>query len=297
MKKVECFKIQLFTIENDIQCSILKLINDRWAFFREPTIILADPFLFVHNDSLFLFYEQKKLHSNGTIMMMQTADLKHWSEPVEVLRETFHLSYPWVFEQDGHVYMMPETCGDKSVRLYEAVDPELTEFRLVKKLIEQDDDDLDFSFSDSSVVERDGKYYLFTTVRKDGVNQIRLFWSNEFMGQYHEHHKSPICIDNKYGRNAGHLAEYSGELFRFAQDCENGYGDNVHVLRVRELSVDDYQEDVVKENILDRKKEFYRFGGHQLNVANFKGKTVVATDAKEYHCFFVNRVLRKIGIS
>ena len=134
MQKVECFKIQLFTVQNGESKSILQIKNDRHTLFREPTIIVADPFLFVHNDTLFLFYEQKKLRHNGTIMMMQTDDLEHWSEPVEVLREPFHLSYPWVFEKDGHVYMMPETCGDNSVGLYEAVDPNLTEFRLLSRM-------------------------------------------------------------------------------------------------------------------------------------------------------------------
>lgn len=295
MNKIECFKIQLFTIENGKPQSILQIKNDKHTLFREPTIIVADPFLFVHNDVLFLFYEQKKLYHNGTIMMMRTADLEHWSEPVEVLQETFHLSYPWVFEKDGHIYMIPETCGDKSIRLYEAADTNLTEFRLVKKLNEQDDDDLDFSFSDSSVVERDGKYYLFTTVIRKGVNQLRLFCSNEFMGEYREHPKSPICVNNKYGRNAGHFTEHHGELYRFAQDCEKGYGDNVHILRVKKLSEDDYQEDVVKENILDRNNVFYKFGGHQLNIAKFKGRTVIATDAKEYHWYYVQRLLYKIG--
>ena len=174
----------------------------------------------------------------------------------------------------------------------------MTEFRLVKKLIEQNKkEDLDFSFSDSSVVERDGKYYLFTTVRKGGVNQLRLFCSKEFMGQYHEHPKSPICVSNKYGRNAGHFTQYQGALYRFAQDCENGYGDNVHILKVKKLSTDDYKEDIVKENILNQNNAFYKFGGHQLNIVEFKGRTIIATDAKEYHRFLVNRVLKKVGFS
>ena len=294
--KIECFKIQLFTIKNGKATSILRIKNNRYSFFREPTIIVADPFLFVHNDTLFLFYEQKKLRHDGTIMMTRTDDLEHWSAPVEVLHETFHMSYPWVFEREGHIYIIPETCKDKSVRLYEAVNTELTEFRFVKKLLEQDEtNDIEISFSDSSIVERDGTYYLFTTVRSSGVNQLRMFYSNEFMGEYHEHPKSPVCAGNKYGRNAGHLMEYNGDLFRFAQDCENGYGDNVHILKVKELSIDDYQEDIVNENILSRNNRFYKLGGHQLNVAKFKGQTIIATDAKEYHYFLVNRLLHKIG--
>lgn len=296
--KIECFKIQLFTIENGKAQSILQIKNDRNSAFREPTIIVADPFLFVHNDTLFLFYEQKKLHRNGTIMMMQTNDLVHWSEPVEVLQEPFHLSYPWVFEKDGRVYMMPETCGDKSVRLYEAKNFELTKFHLVKKLVEQKtDDENEISFSDSSIVMRDGIYYLFTTVSNEGVNRLRLFYSDEFMGQYQEHPKSPVCASKKYGRNAGCLIEHNHELFRLAQDCENRYGDNVHILKVKELSLNDYAEEVVKENVLDSSDRFYRYGGHQLNIAEFKGKTVIATDAKEYHYFIVNRLLHKFNIT
>lgn len=298
MNKTECFKIQLFIVESGKSQSILQIKNDRNNLIREPTIIVADPFLFVHNDTLFLFYEQKKLRHNGTIMMTRTDDLEHWSDPVEVLRETFHLSYPWVFEKNGHIYMMPETCGDKSVRLYEAINTELTEFRFVKKLIEQDEnDELQCSFSDSSIVELDGIYYLFTTVISKDINHLCLFYANEFMGEYHEHPKSPICVGNKYGRNAGSLIEYNGELFRLAQDCESLYGDNIHILKVNELSLSDYRENVVRNNVLDRNTKFYKYGGHQLNIATFKGKKIIATDAKEYHYFLVNRILHKIGLN
>lgn len=298
MKKIECFKIQLFAVKNGKTQSILQIKNDRNSLFNEPTIIVADPFLFVYNDTLFLFYEQKKLRHNGMIMMTHTDDLEHWSAPVEVLRETFHLSYPWVFEKDGRIYMMPETCGDRSVRLYEADNLELTKFRFVKRLIIQGEkDDIDISFSDSSIVERNGIYYLFTTERRKSINQLRLFYSKELMGQYHEHPKSPICVSNKYGRNAGSFIEYGSELFRLAQDCEKSYGDNVHVLKVKELLPNDYSEDLVKEDIFDRSERFYKYGGHQFNMVEFKGKTVIATDAKEYHRFIINRLLHKISIS
>ena len=295
MNKIECFKIQLYAINREKTQCILRLVNDRHTVFREPTIIVADPFLFVHDDILYLFYEQKKLYHNGTIMMRRTDDLIHWSEPAEVLRESFHLSYPWVFEKDGHIYMMPETCGDKSIRLYEAANDELTEFKFVRSLLEQErNDNIEISFSDSSIVMRDEIYYLFTTIRSEGVNQLRLFYSRDLMGKYKEHAKSPVCVSNKYGRNAGSLIEHKDGLFRVAQDCEKGYGDNIHVLKVKELSLDNYVEDVLKENIFSKDDKFYRQGGHQLNFVEFKGKKIFVTDAKEYHYFTLNRLLHKV---
>lgn len=304
MNKIECFKIQLLrtglkrtAISSEAVDPVFQILCDRWAVFKEPTIIAADPFLFVHDDMLYLFYEHKNLYHNGTIMMTRTRDIQYWSEPVEVLREWFHLSYPWVFEKEGHIYMMPETCADRSIRLYEAVNSELTEFKFVRKLLEQgQDDDVKISYSDSSIVEQDGVYYLFTTVNYKGTNQLLLFYSDDLTGPYKQHPKSPVCVSQKYGRNAGSFIEHEGELFRVAQDCASRYGDNVHLMRVKVLSPYEYVEELIRENVFDTSDPFYREGGHQLNMVKFKDFYVYATDAKEYHYFVFSRCLHKLGI-
>ena len=36
-----------------------------------------------------------------------------------------------------------------------------------------------------------------------------------------------ILSGNKNGRNAGAIIEYKHELYRVAQDCEAGYGENI----------------------------------------------------------------------
>lgn len=139
-----CLKIQLLSFDNEDDVLDIKkgkgiftvpCVPSKIAW--NPTIIVADPFLFVKNEKLYLFYESKGFFSPGVIMMTSTVDLKNWSKPVVVLKESFHLSYPWVFEEEGKIYMIPETGSDKSIRLYEAVNDDLTEFRLVKKLLEQ----------------------------------------------------------------------------------------------------------------------------------------------------------------
>ena len=69
-------------------------------------------------------------------MMTSTIDLKHWTKPLVVLKEKFHLSFPWVFTDAGKVYMVPETGTDGSIRVYEATDDTLTRWKLKRKLIE-----------------------------------------------------------------------------------------------------------------------------------------------------------------
>lgn len=299
MKKVECFKIQLLESNRDFDLSkarsLLKIMCGKTSLLNEPTSIVADPFLFVKQGTLYLFYEDKKLYHKGTISMTKTTDLLEWTAPVTVLEESCHLSYPWVFEEDGHVYMIPETCGLKEIRLYEA-DEKLQKFTYVKTILK---DEIaypnGFSFSDTSIYHNDDMYYLMTTVNDGKRNILKLYISDKFDEGYREHPMSPVSTDNMYGRNAGNLLEIDGQLYRVAQDCEKRYGDNVNLLVIKEMTKTSYHEQIVKKSIIPTEIPFYNEGGHQFNMVEFKEKHVFATDAKEYHYFMFDRILHRLG--
>lgn len=298
MKKVECFKIQLLESNRDFDLSkarsLLKIMCGKTSLLNEPTSIVADPFLFVKQGTLYLFYEDKKLYHKGTISMTKTTDLLEWTAPVTVLEESCHLSYPWVFEEGGHVYMIPETCGLKEIRLYEA-DEELQKFTYVKTILNDENACTEgFSFSDTSIYHNDDMYYLMTTVNDGKRNILKLYISDKFDEGYREHLMSPISADNMYGRNAGSLLEIDGQLYRVAQDCKKRYGDNVNLLIIEEMNKATYRERVVKNSIIPTAIPFYNEGGHQFNMVEFKGKHIIATDAKEYHYFMLDRIKRKL---
>ena len=63
MKKVECFKIQLLESNRAFDLSkarsLLKIMCGKTSLLSEPTSIVADPFLFVKQGNLYLFYEEK----------------------------------------------------------------------------------------------------------------------------------------------------------------------------------------------------------------------------------------------
>lgn len=304
MNKVECFKIRLLQkvsegVGEDINSwQPIKTIDCLTPYFRiNPTIIVADPFLFVHNDILFLFYESKRLCTPGVIKMTCTTDLKQWSSPVTVLKESFHLSYPFVFCDAGSVYMIPETGADGSVRIYEATDVNLVHWELRKKLLLQPVNlPIKMSYADSSIYKKDGVYYLTTTLQyADGINTLELYCSDTLMGEYQPHPCSPIVRSRQLGRNAGCLQLIDGKLYRYSQDCTRRYGDNVNVSEVTELSPVTYKERLIKENIYPSHIPFYKYGGHQFNVAHFRGKTIIATDAKEYHYLLLQRIIDKLS--
>lgn len=297
ISKIECFKIQILKSNYEDLFNLRKaerikaILCDSSCILKEPKTIIADPFLFVYRDTLFLFYEDKLLYKDGVISMIKTKDLEHWSKPVTVLKENCHLSYPWVFEENGHVYMIPETSHLRSIRLYEAENEDLSSFTYKKTLLDSGD-----NYSDSSIYKNLNCYYLMTTIRKNGENQLKLYYADRLFGPYLEHVNSPIAVSNKYGRNAGSVFEYDGCLFRPAQDCVNGYGDNVHILKIEKIGKHEYSEKPYIDNLLGKADEFYQCGGHQFNYVVFKGLAVIATDSKEYHYFLLQRILDKTGL-
>ena len=299
MRKVECFKIRLSeSVQDPVwdvtrQKTVHELLCDRHTLTLNPVVIVADPFLFVQGNRLFLFYEEKRNYTPGVIRMISTSDLVHWSKPTTVLKESFHLSYPFVFIEDGTVYMMPETGEVGEVRLYKADNDQLTSFSFYKTLIRRSMDDSSFGYVDSSVIRLHDKYYLITSVEEQGVNVLYLFTSSCLDGPYAPHPSSPICESRMYGRNGGCLLTHKGVLYRVAQDCEIRYGDNVHLFEVDELNHLAYKEHLVTSNLLPTDSIFYAEGGHQLNIVKFGEKYIVATDSKEYHSYTVARMIHK----
>lgn len=302
----ECFKIRLsYTTGSELsepwrgiedQPTLLEIHFEKNFFSKNPIIIVADPFLFVHNGELFLFYEEKRLCTPGVLRMIKTSDLKKWSEPVTVLDEPFHLSYPFVFEDNGEVYMIPETSASGEVRLYRASKKELTAFEQVSVLLTHNDNDvpLTIDYSDSSICRCNNTYYLISSINEKDGNQLLLYSANSLFGPYTKHPCSPLIKSMKYGRDAGCISLWNGKLYRFAQDCEKRYGDNVHVFEINELSQNNYMESLVSEHILKENYRFYKRGGHQLNYVEFQGMLIVATDAKEYR-YYLKYLLDRIS--
>jgi hypothetical protein len=293
---LENFSIRVFEIGNNAPLfsmengnTVLDIKSDTSLFNPNASVIMADPFLFVKNGVLYLFYEHlTRWEGTGRICMRSTCDLKNWTAEKDVLIEPYHLSFPFVFEDEGKVYMLPETGGDKSITLYEAESDDLTKWRKVKKLMEDEE-----PWYDSIIYQKEGKYYLFTG-HDDNVQQIQhLFVSDSLTGPYSEHPCSPICEGRDRARNAGSLIDGNSQLYRPVQICMNGYGEQTSIMKIEKLTPSDYAETLYKKDIVDTNQVPYKEGGHQWNMVEFMGKRIVATDYRERNYNLVELV-RKI---
>ncbi len=271
---------------------LIKLdIDNLWKV--NPLTTQADPFLFVKDQYLYLFYEKMRAAERGEICMRKMNLNQEWSEPVEVLKEPFHLSFPYVFEDDGIVYMIPETQETDSIRLYKG-NYDLSSFSFERILLFRERyNDICFNFCDSHIFKKDGIYYLFTSVSYNWTYHLELYYSEDLIhGEFIKHPQSPIYIGNDYGRSAGSIIHNDENYYRISQDCQNSYGANISVHRIIHLDKFNYKEELLKTSILKIGSGLYKDGGHQLSIVRFGDNYIYATDYRRVFLSWYQLFLR-----
>lgn len=257
--------------------TLFSLNSDSNIFKINPVVICADPFLITKGNRIYLFYEyQKGYYSNGEIKMIYSQDLKKWSSPQTVLKESFHLSFPFVFKEDGSYFMIPETNQDNSIRLYKTTSPDLDNWGLECKIINDGN-----KYVDTSIIKHNDVYYLFTTLIKENEYYQCLFYSSSLTGKYIKHPQSPVFTGKDYGRNGGSIFKYKNKLYRPAQNCDKSYGKDLSLLEIKELTREIFSERLSIDKFFKQFKDIYKYGGHQFNFVVFMDKYVVATDTRK----------------
>ncbi len=202
---------------------------------------VADPFMLRLGQTWYMFFEVlNQQTARGEIGLAVSADGLSWRYQQIVLAEPFHLSYPYVFEHDNAVYMIPESHEANSVRLYRALSFP-TEWSLVCPLLEGG------YFVDSSVVRHEGTWWMFTDASQNFKHDtLRLFYAHELTGPWREHPQSPIVEgDAHIARPAGRVLALDGKLIRFGQDDSPTYGRQVRAFEITELTTRGYSERMV----------------------------------------------------
>ena len=185
-----------------------------------------------------MFFELvNQLTWRGEIGYASSHDGYDWKYGAVVLAEPFHLSYPHVFEWQGDFFMIPETAGAKSIRIYKATDfPRRWEFSATL---------LDGGrYVDNSIFEYGSKWWLFSETGPNPTSPLlRLYFADEPFGPWTEHPASPIRDnDPDLTRPAGRVVMHDGKPVRFAQTVYPEYGTQVQALVIDELTETTYRE-------------------------------------------------------
>jgi hypothetical protein len=192
---------------------------------------VADPFMIRGH----MFFEVLTDTDKGEIGLATGNNGLNWKYEQIVLREDFHLSYPYVFEWQDVVYMIPETLGANAVCLYQADDFPLRWSKAAKLI--------DGPCADPSIVRFNNLWWLFFCPVPYRHDTLSLYFAEELTGPWREHPNSPIIRGDKCrARPAGRILTLNDRLIRFAQDCVPRYGSRVRALDILELTTTTYVE-------------------------------------------------------
>jgi hypothetical protein len=199
----------------------------------------ADPFVWKHEGNYYIFCEERLYSSNRGHIACLTLD--NQMNPIAnsvVLERPYHLSYPFIFEYQEQIYMIPETEKNRTVELYRCTCfPNHWVF--VKTLL------TNIKAVDATLLETNGKWWLFTNIREGGTNwdALHLFYADDpLSNQWIPHPRNPIVKDIRSARPAGRIFSYNGEFIRPSQDCSVRYGYAINFSRIAVLTDSDYEE-------------------------------------------------------
>lgn len=240
-------------------------VTDRKAVF------VADPFMVNKSSKWYMFFEVfDKSTKQGDIGLAESSDGFNWSYKGIVIDESFHLSYPYVFEYNNNYYIIPESHVDKSIRLYQAVKFPL-EWKYVETLISGK------PFRDTCIIRFNDIWWIFTA--STPKETLRLYYSDHLLGPWVEHPFSPIINgDPNIARPGGRIIVMDNKLVRFAQDCDPIYGNSIHAFVITEINRIKYSEKLAdKDPILGPTGVGWnRDGMHQIDAHHLKGNGWIA---------------------
>ncbi len=200
----------------------------------------ADPFLFERDGKTHLFFEDLRYSEGRALISHCELNADGTPGPIsEVLRRPYHLSYPFLFEQDGNIYMIPETKGNRTVELYRASNFP-TEWTLETVLLS------DIYAVDATIHKSEGKYWMFAGIsngRYSNCDELGIFFSDTLTGPWTPHPSNPVVSDVRRSRPAGALfRDEQGRLIRPSQDCAKAYGYAIVFSEVLTLTETEYEE-------------------------------------------------------
>ena len=228
------------------------------------THFYADPFAIRREGRDFLFFEDLDHRVGKGIISCAEVFEDGRSGPVTpVLEEAWHLSYPFLIERDGDLYMIPESSANGDVGVYRCVrfpdrwERHATLFSGVEA-------------ADATIVEHGGLFWMFAVTRA-GIggysDTLALFHAGDLFGPWQPHAANPVLVDPAGARPAGAMVMRNGALFRPVQDCTNGYGAALGLARVTRLDREGFSQSV--ETVLSPGP---RWPGRKLHTLNRAGR-------------------------
>lgn len=177
----------------------------------------ADPFCFSVGGATYIFaelYDRIRMKGNiGYCIVESNGRVSKWKK---VISESYHLSFPFILEKEGDIYIIPEAYQSNSIYAYKAISfPNVwvKDFEVLSNRM----------CVDTVLFHTDNDYFLTTLRDKNPVLMLYRFCKDRY--EFVE----TVSSDMENNRNAGKVIEKNGKLYRIAQNCRDAYGKSLNV--------------------------------------------------------------------
>ncbi|QSG11350.1 Glycosyl hydrolase family 32 [Halapricum desulfuricans] len=205
---------------------------------------VADPFLYLVDDwHLFVEVYRPAREPPAAIGHLRSGDRgRTWRYSGIVLNPGIHLAFPYVFDWDGHHYMLPDPWSEHpgvaaDYTLYRATDFP-TAWEPVATPITSDEE-----LHDCVLLRRDGLWWALA----GGGGALYAYHSRTLEADdWAPHRENPVVTGRPEAvRPAGRPIATDDGAIVFFQDCSRRYGERVWAYEVTHLTATDYRDERV----------------------------------------------------
>jgi hypothetical protein len=212
----------------------------------------ADPFVIKKDEQFYLFYEEllsesEKAHISCLRFNSNGKLVEH--TPRIVLKEDYHLSYPFIFDYEGKFYMIPEAASSKSVWLYrcENFPDRWVKFKALL---------VDAILYDPTIYFHNGYWFLLGTQKPYEGNSphqyLYIYYTDDLLnGNWQPHQQNPVTRDVRGARPAGRIFKYKNMIIRPSQIGAPKYGYGIRFHEITKLSPTQFEERLLEDILPD----------------------------------------------
>jgi len=210
----------------------------RWLRPPGDGRFIADPFGARLDGAVHILYEDFRYStSKGQIATMDATATEPPRTPQVAIELPVPASYPYLVEDGGEIYCVPETNEARELALYRATDFP-TGWERVATILS------DVAALDGTLFQHEGRWWLTHTDRDAGQYTHLFVWhAANLEGPWVPHALNPVKADVRSSRPAGTPFVHEGTLYRPAQDCSRRYGGRIVINRVLRLTPTEFAEE------------------------------------------------------
>ena len=223
----------------------------------------ADPFLFEKNNVKYIFFENYNYKNGlgkislGKVSGNEIVDIK------DILIKDYHLSYPFIYEDENGIFMIPETSANNRLEVYRC-DSFPDTCNLYSTAFEGE------KIKDCNIYKDSGNnIWMFLNKKQnasDDCSDLYIYSMDSLrLNKIQPHKLNPVITDASKARNAGSIFLYKNKAYRPSQiNIDGVYGRGLNINRINKLTLDEFDEELYDQYLPNKENDF--IGLHHVDI-------------------------------